>query len=89
MEYQEFTILFIEICICGEYFYYVFGDIAKYTMKSLGRLSFDLRVREKDAVIAEYRVPFREVVQTRFDVQSALIKAFQEAWERENGYDET
>lgn len=67
----------------------MFGDIAKYTMKSLGRLGFDLRVREKDAVIAEYRVPFREVVQTRFDVQSALIKAFQEAWERENGYDET
>lgn len=63
--------------------------VTSCTMTSLDRLGFDLRVRDKDSVISEYRVAFREVVQNRFDVQSALVKAFQEAWERENGYDET
>lgn len=64
-------------------------DVQRCTMTSLDRLGFDLRVRDKDAAIREYRVAFREVVSNRFDVQSALVKAFQEAWERENGYDET
>lgn len=58
-------------------------------MTSLDRLGFDLRVWDEEGVIREYRVAFREVVANRFDVQSALVKAFQEAWERENGYDET
>ena len=64
-------------------------DVQKCTMTSLDRLGFDLRIRENSGEIREYRVAFREVVSNRFDVQSALVKAFQEAWERENGYDET
>lgn len=58
-------------------------------MTALDRLGFDLRVWDSKGEIREYRVAFREVVSNRFDVQSALVKAFQEAWERENGYDET
>lgn len=64
-------------------------DVEKCTMTSLDRLGFDLRIWESSGEIREYRVAFREVVSNRFDVQSALVKAFQEAWERENGYDET
>lgn len=64
-------------------------DVGNCTMTSLDRLGFDLRVRDKNSAIREYRVGFREVVSNRFDVQSALVKAFQESWERENGYDET
>lgn len=70
----------------------VFLDVpepARVKMASLDRLGFDLRVRDQAGEIREYRVGFREVVSNRFDVQSALVKAFQEAWERENGYDET
>ncbi|KAI0567142.1 FMN binding protein [Gracilaria domingensis] len=58
-------------------------------MTALDRLGFDMRVKDSAGAYREYRVAFREVVSNRFDVQSALIKAFQEAWERENGYDET
>ncbi|PXF49474.1 Glutamyl-tRNA reductase-binding protein, chloroplastic [Gracilariopsis chorda] len=56
---------------------------------ALDRLGFDMRVKDSRGAYREYRVGFREEVANRFDVQSALIKAFQEAWERENGYDET
>lgn len=59
------------------------------TMNALDRWGFDLRVRDHTGGFKEYRVGFREDVANRFDVQSALVKAFQEAWERENGYDET
>eukprot|EP00178_Gracilaria_changii_P023178 TRINITY_DN69_c0_g1_i1.p1 TRINITY_DN69_c0_g1~~TRINITY_DN69_c0_g1_i1.p1 ORF type:complete len:351 (+),score=57.10 TRINITY_DN69_c0_g1_i1:5257-6309(+) len=58
-------------------------------MTALDRLGFDMRVKDSTGAYREYRVAFREEVSNRFDVQSALIKAFQEAWERENGYDET
>jgi heme iron utilization protein len=55
-------------------------------MTSLDRLGFDVRVRtDAGATIREYRVAFRESVNNRFDCQSALVKAFQEAWERQNG----
>lgn len=64
-------------------------DVVRCTMTSLDRLGFDLRVRDEKANTKEYRVAFREEVVNRFDAQSALVKAFQEAWERENGFDET
>lgn len=64
-------------------------DVITCTMVALDRLGFDLRVRDENAQIREFRVGFREAVSNRFDVQSALVKAFQEAWERENGFDET
>jgi hypothetical protein len=58
-------------------------------MTGLDRLGFDVRVRANvDASIREYRVAFRESVNNRFDCQSALVKAFQEAWERQNGMED-
>lgn len=63
-------------------------DPSSCTMTSLDRLGFDLRVRDGTGEIREYRVAFRETVGNRFDAQSALVKAFQEAWERENGFNE-
>lgn len=68
---------------------YLGVEAERCVMMSLDRLGFDLRVRDREGVFKEYRVAFREKVNNRFDVQSALVKAFQEAWERENGYDET
>lgn len=64
-------------------------DVARCKMTTLDRLGFDLRVRDEKGKTKEYRVAFREDVTNRFDAQSALVKAFQEAWERENGFDET
>lgn len=55
-------------------------------MMSLDRLGFDIRVRTESGSIREYRIAFREKVGNRFDVQSALTKTLQEAWERENGF---
>jgi putative heme iron utilization protein len=62
--------------------------IGKCTMMGLDRLGFDLRVRSVSGDLREYRVAFRESVKTKFDCQSALVKAFQEAWERQNGHAE-
>eukprot|EP00171_Calliarthron_tuberculosum_P018567 IDg18567t1 len=56
------------------------------TLSALDRLGFDLRVRDESGDFKEYRVAFREKVANRFDVQSALVKTFQEAWEREMGH---
>lgn len=64
-------------------------DVQRCQLMGLDRLGFDLRVRGKDAVYQEFRVAFRENVNNRFDVQSALVKTFQEAWERESGFSES
>lgn len=60
--------------------------VTSCTLTGLDRLGFDLRVRDSAGAFQEYRVAFREKVENRFDVQSALVKTFQEAWEREMGY---
>lgn len=65
------------------------GEVVRCKMTSLDRLGFDLRVRDEDGDTREYRVAFRENVQNRFDVESELVKTFQEAWECENGFDAT
>ncbi|KAA8499581.1 Glutamyl-tRNA reductase-binding protein, chloroplastic [Porphyridium purpureum] len=62
-------------------------DADQVDIMSLDRLGFDLRVRT-GAETKEYRIGFREQVQNRFDVQSALTKTLQEAWEKENGFDD-
>ncbi len=59
--------------------------VGRCTMMGLDRLGFDLRVRAGSADVREYRVAFRESVENTFDCESALVKAFQEAWERQNG----
>lgn len=64
-------------------------DVATCSITGLDRLGFDVRVKDERKQTSEFRVGFRETVANRFDVQSALVKTFQEAWERENGFDET
>eukprot|EP00181_Compsopogon_caeruleus_P000158 CAMPEP_0184686728 /NCGR_PEP_ID=MMETSP0312-20130426/23776_1 /TAXON_ID=31354 /ORGANISM="Compsopogon coeruleus, Strain SAG 36.94" /LENGTH=288 /DNA_ID=CAMNT_0027142151 /DNA_START=175 /DNA_END=1041 /DNA_ORIENTATION=- len=61
----------------------------KVQMMSLDRLGFDMRVKTESGEVREYRIGFREKVGNRFDVQSALTKTLQEAWERENGFGES
>lgn len=65
------------------------NDVATCSITGLDRLGFDVRVKDERKETSEFRVGFREKVANRFDVQSALVKTFQEAWERENGFDET
>lgn len=65
------------------------GEVVRCKMTSLDCLGFDLRVRDEDGDTREYRVAFREAVSNRFDVQSALLKTLQEAWERENGFEDS
>lgn len=62
-------------------------NVVRCSMTALDRLGFDLRTRDDRGNTREYRVAFRQPVQNRFDVQSTLVKAFQETWERENGFD--
>ena len=64
-------------------------DVSTCKLSNLDRLGFDLRVKDEDVVFKEFRVAFRENVNNRFDVQSALVKTFQEAWEREMGFAES
>lgn len=70
-----------EVFLCVE-------DAEKVTMTGLDRLGFDLRVKDGHGKIREYRIAFREQVTNSFDCQSALVKAFQEAWEMQNGFEE-
>lgn len=60
-------------------------DAETVTMMALDRLGVDLRVVTTAGATSEFRVAFRETVTCRFDAQSALVKALQESWEKENG----
>ncbi|OSX69562.1 hypothetical protein BU14_1393s0002 [Porphyra umbilicalis] len=61
-------------------------DAETVTMMALDRLGVDLRVVTTSGATSEFRVAFREKVACRFDAQSALVKALQESWEKENGF---
>lgn len=61
-------------------------DAETVTMMALDRLGVDLRVVTTAGATSEFRVAFRETVTCRFDAQSALVKALQESWEKENGF---
>lgn len=60
-------------------------EIDQVTATSVDRLGIDLRVTAGE-LTDEYRIGFREKVSTTEDAKSELVKMFQEAWERENGY---
>lgn len=61
--------------------------IVKASMVTLDHLGFDVRVLLEHGSTRQYRIGFREKVQNKFDVDSALVKTLQEAWERENGFE--
>jgi putative heme iron utilization protein len=54
-------------------------------IQSIDKLGIDLRVKT-DGQTDEYRVGFRHDVSSAEDAKSEMVKLFQEAWEREQGY---
>ena len=60
-------------------------DIDIVRVQAIDRLGVDLRVKTGDFT-NEYRIGFRSEVASAEDAKSELVKLFQEAWERENGY---
>lgn len=60
-------------------------DIDDVRIQAVDKLGVDVRVKSGDYT-DEYRVGFRNQVNTSEDAKSELVKLFQECWERENGY---
>jgi len=66
-----------------------FTDVDKVetaTVVALDRLGLDVRVKCPTCT-AEYRLGFRQEVMSEEDAKSEIVKIFQEAWEREQGYE--
>lgn len=54
-------------------------------IQAIDRLGIDLRVKTGDFT-DEYRIAFRHPVNSAEDAKSEMLKLFQEAWEREQGF---
>jgi putative heme iron utilization protein len=54
-------------------------------IQAIDRLGIDLRVKSGDFT-DEYRIGFRHPVNSAEDAKSEMVKLFQEAWEREQGF---
>lgn len=54
-------------------------------IQAIDRLGIDLRVKQGEYT-DEYRIGFRYQVNSAEDAKSEMVKLFQEAWERDNGY---
>jgi len=61
------------------------ADVDVVRVQAIDRLGVDLRVQTGDRT-AEYRVGFRHTANSAEDAKSEVMKLFQEAWERENGF---
>jgi hypothetical protein len=66
--------------------------IEKIRVTNFDRLGFDVRVttrgkRKNKLITDEFRIGFRIPVISVEDAKSEVLKVFQEAWERANGYD--
>lgn len=67
------------------------GDVEKVRVTSLDRLGMDIRVttrgkRRNKLNTDEFRIGFRIPVMSVEDAKSEVLKVFQEAWEKGNGY---
>lgn len=60
-------------------------DIDVVRIQAIDRLGIDLRVKAGEYT-DEYRIAFRHPVNSAEDAKSEMVKLFQEAWEREQGY---
>ncbi|CAM9112613.1 unnamed protein product [Choristocarpus tenellus] len=56
------------------------------TVTTVDRLGLDLRVKARQ-LTDEFRIGFRQQVSSVEDAKSEIVKIFQEAWEKENGYE--
>lgn len=69
------------------------GEVEKIRVTSLDRLGMDIRVttkgkgRRNKLNTDEFRIGFRIPVISVEDAKSEVLKIFQEAWEKGNGYD--
>mmetsp|Transcript_24825 Transcript_24825/g.41369 ORF Transcript_24825/g.41369 Transcript_24825/m.41369 type:complete len:338 (-) Transcript_24825:54-1067(-) len=60
-------------------------DVDIVRIQAIDRLGIDLRIKT-GSFTDEYRVAFRHEVNSAEDAKSEMLKLFQEAWEREQGY---
>ena len=60
-------------------------DVDVVRLQAIDRLGIDLRIKAGDYT-DEYRVGFRNPVNSAEDAKSEVTKLFQESWERENGF---
>ena len=68
------------------------SDIEKIRVTNIDRLGMDVRVttkgkRKNKLITNEFRIGFRIPVVSVEDAKSEVLKVFQEAWEKANGYD--
>ena len=68
------------------------SDIEKIRATNIDRLGMDVRVttkgkRKNKLITNEFRIGFRIPVVSVEDAKSEVLKVFQEAWEKANGYD--
>ncbi|CAM9122682.1 unnamed protein product [Discosporangium mesarthrocarpum] len=56
------------------------------TVTTVDRLGLDLRVKAKQ-LTDEFRIGFRQPVASVEDAKSEIVKIFQEAWEKEHGFE--
>ena len=67
-------------------------DVERIRVTAVDRLGIDIRVTKKGPranklVTDEFRIGFRIPVISVEDAKSEILKVFQEAWEKANGYD--
>lgn len=56
------------------------------SVTTVDRLGLDLRVKARD-LTDEFRIGFRQPVSSVEDAKSEIVKIFQEAWEKEHGFE--
>jgi len=73
-----------ELLLLCKHFLHI-DSVTQVRIQAIDRLGIDLRVKTGEFT-DEYRVGFRHEVNSAEDAKSEMLKLFQEAWEREQGY---
>lgn len=80
-----------DLFLTAEHLLDIEGDVEKVRVTNVDRLGMDLRVttrakRRNKLNTDEFRIGFRIPVMSVEDAKSEVMKVFQEAWEKGNGY---
>ncbi|CAM9432575.1 unnamed protein product [Ascophyllum nodosum] len=70
--------------VCKHFLHRAFPDSVSVT--TVDRLGLDVRVKAND-LTDEFRIGFRQPVSSVEDAKSEIVKIFQEAWEKEHGFE--
>ncbi|CAM9379605.1 unnamed protein product [Pylaiella littoralis] len=70
--------------VCKHFLHKTAPDTVVVT--TVDRLGLDVRVKARD-LTDEFRIGFRQPVSSVEDAKSEIVKIFQEAWEKEHGYE--